>query len=238
MQSFDQEARLSDPWARPPGLNQGVRAKSYAGSSTPWHPGSDRPTISRGQTGLQTHLQGTSRPISLFVAPSSIEDGARQGYGAPRLSRSSSAAVLLTVPDEGSEQGWRANASGDTPLERSIDAIGMGRYQWALLALTGTGWACDNLWMQAIAIVLPHVQKDFEVADRYIGLMSSSTFAGMMVGALGWGNFSDIAGRRAAFNGTLILVAVFGLLSARAGSFAFLCVSQGVGHWNAAKKKG
>lgn len=123
---------------------------------------------------------------------------------------------------------WRAKAQGDTPLDRTIDAIGMGRYQWALLLLAGTGWATDNMFLQAIAIILPRVQRDFDISDRYIGLLSSSTFAGMMVGALAWGSYSDTYGRKGAFNGTLVLVALFGTLAAFATSFASLCVSAPV----------
>lgn len=80
-----------------------------------------------------------------------------------------------------------SNSHWFNPLDRTIDAIGMGRYQWALLFLSGCGWAADNMWLQAVAIILPRVQDEWRVDDRWIGLVSSSTFAGMMVGAISWG---------------------------------------------------
>jgi hypothetical protein len=67
------------------------------------------------------------------------------------------------------------------------------------------------MWMQAIAIILPRVQRHFAresresmaiprmsslnlpspvprpVPDNLIGLLSSTMFAGMMFGAVGWG---------------------------------------------------
>ena len=62
------------------------------------------------------------------------------------------------------------------------------------------------MWMQAIAIILPRVQRHFArefprqlsldlsivltlhpVPDNQIGLLSSTMFAGMMFGAVGWG---------------------------------------------------
>lgn len=61
------------------------------------------------------------------------------------------------------------------------------------------------MWLQAVAIVLPRVQRHYgsflfytfvqsphiwifpEISDRSIGFMSSAVHAGMMVGALGWG---------------------------------------------------
>lgn len=92
------------------------------------------------------------------------------------------------IEDEAGVQTWRANAVGSTPLERTIDAIGMGKYQYAVLVLSGLGWAADNMWLQGIAIVLPRVQDEWQISDRWIGLVSSCTFAGMMVGALAWGS--------------------------------------------------
>ncbi len=83
------------------------------------------------------------------------------------------------------------------------------------------GWMADNvclglsilrsflnvvqMWIQAVAIILPRVQQHFSgqfnyrpslpsssrsrnaVPDSYIGILSSSMFAGMMFGAVGWG---------------------------------------------------
>ncbi|KIL00200.1 hypothetical protein PAXRUDRAFT_821900 [Paxillus rubicundulus Ve08.2h10] len=112
---------------------------------------------------------------------------------------------------------------GRTPLDKTIDRIGMGSYQWTLLSLCGFGWMADNMWIQAIAIVLPRVQQHYSVPDSYIGILSSSMFAGMMVGAIGWGTCSDLVGRSAAFNATLFFTAVFGMLASFAGSFWMLC---------------
>ncbi|KAF8073974.1 MFS general substrate transporter [Lyophyllum atratum] len=113
---------------------------------------------------------------------------------------------------------------GRTPLDKTIDRIGMGSYQWTLLSLCGFGWMADNMWIQAVAIILPRIQKHYDVPDSYIGSVSSSMFAGMMFGAIGWGTCSDIMGRSAAFNATLCFTAVFGLLASFANSFPTLCV--------------
>ncbi|KDN52949.1 MFS general substrate transporter [Tilletiaria anomala UBC 951] len=125
------------------------------------------------------------------------------------------------------ETGERWNARslrrGETPLDRTIDQIGVGRYQKTLLLLSGLGYLADNMWLQGIAIVLPRVQDEWDVPDQWIGLLSSSTFAGMMVGALAWGSYSDSYGRKDAFNGTLFVTAIFGCLSSFATSFPMLC---------------
>lgn len=33
-------------------------------------------------------------------------------------------------------------------INKAIQDIGMGRYQWELFALCGFGWTADNLWLQ------------------------------------------------------------------------------------------
>lgn len=164
------------------------------------------------------------RPKSMFLTPSFRSE--RSSLNRPQHPQRvpSSAAPPRLSAMENETMTWRARAQGNTPLERTIDAIGMGRYQWALLVLTGCGWAADNMWLQGVAIILPRVQADFQVSDTYIGLLSSSTFAGMMVGALGWGSYSDTYGRRDAFNGTLSIVAIFGILTGLATSFSVLCL--------------
>lgn len=125
---------------------------------------------------------------------------------------------------EGNVHSWRATAVGSTPLDRTIDAIGMGRYQYAVLILSGFGWAADNMWLQGVAICLPRIQDEWEIRDQWIGLVSSSTFAGMMIGALAWGSYSDTFGRKNAFNMTLLITAIFGLLSSFAPNFPTLCL--------------
>ncbi|KAG5646001.1 hypothetical protein DXG03_004603 [Asterophora parasitica] len=124
------------------------------------------------------------------------------------------------IPDSDSEE----EDDGRTPLDKTIDRIGMGSYQWTLLSLCGFGWMADNMWIQAIAIILPRVQQHYDVPDSYIGTVSSSMFAGMMFGAIGWGTCSDIMGRIAAFNATLCFTALFGLLASFANSFTSLCI--------------
>ncbi|KAF9493580.1 MFS general substrate transporter [Pleurotus eryngii] len=132
--------------------------------------------------------------------------------------------------DGDSEQQSRLLAGDDrdfddrTRLDKTIDRIGMGSYQWTLLSLCGLGWMADNMWIQAIAIILPRVQRHYSVPDSYVGALSSSMFAGMMFGAVGWGACSDLMGRSAAFNATLFFTAVFGLLASFSRSFPSLCV--------------
>lgn len=80
------------------------------------------------------------------------------------------------------------------------------------------------------------------VSDGRIGYLSSGLFAGMMIGAIGWGSCtilsyffeccflilllgSDILGRSTAFNLTLCFTALFGLAASVMPSYPTLCIS-------------
>ncbi|GAA5934953.1 MFS transporter [Sporobolomyces koalae] len=119
----------------------------------------------------------------------------------------------------------RAQESGLTPLDLTLEEIGVGRYQLQLLVLCGLGWLADNMYLQAVAIILPRVQKEFDIGDRWIGLLSTSIFAGMLVGATGWGSYSDAKGRLPAFNLTLFFTSLFGIASAFSPNFPMLCLA-------------
>lgn len=152
-------------------------------ASNPRPHSSHHPASAAQGSGASSSTAAPVRPTSLFVpSRSSLE---------ARLSRTpsySGAATLSLSRSADDTFAWRATAHGSSPLERSIDAVGMGRYQWTLLCLAGCGWAADNMWLQGIALIIPRIQDEFGVEERWIGLASSSTFCGMMCGALAWGS--------------------------------------------------
>ncbi|KAK4685766.1 hypothetical protein P7C73_g4374, partial [Tremellales sp. Uapishka_1] len=114
--------------------------------------------------------------------------------------------------------------AGERGLEETLEKLGFGAYQWRLLALCGFGWMSDNSALQCIAVILPRVQVHFDLSSKVVGLLSASTMAGMMVGAVGWGVISDLMGRALPFNATLFLTAVFGIGASYAPDFRILCI--------------
>ncbi|CDU23811.1 uncharacterized protein SPSC_02440 [Sporisorium scitamineum] len=199
-------------------------------------------------TASSSRTQPTTRPLSLpshlstqSLGRGSARNSAEFARRPPLVERVTSSRSLFLPSinysgpqDPNDRDDWRATVVGETPLDRTMDRIGMGRYQWTVLILSGLGWAADNMWIQAIAIILPHIQRYFTLSDGIVGLASSSIFIGMFVGSIAWGTISDAYGRRAAFNVTLAVTAIFGTLSAMASSFSLLClllfaVGTGVG---------
>ncbi|KAK8846568.1 hypothetical protein IAR55_005654 [Kwoniella newhampshirensis] len=124
---------------------------------------------------------------------------------------------------EGRQGGADLELERQRGLEETLEKLGFGAYHWRLLALCGFGWMSDNSALQCIAVILPRVQVHYDLSSEVVGLLSASTMAGMMVGAVGWGVVSDLLGRALPFNSTLFLTAVFGIAASFSPNFGVLC---------------
>ncbi|KAF1937522.1 MFS general substrate transporter [Clathrospora elynae] len=134
-----------------------------------------------------------------------------------------------------------AASDTDTPydrkakvINRALQDMGMGRYQWQLFALCGGGWMADNLWLQGVALTLPQLSSEFGVSETEVRYTTLSLFLGLCLGASFWGIASDVIGRRLAFNFTLFLAGIFGLASGGGPNWIgtcalYACIGLGVG---------
>ncbi|WRT69887.1 uncharacterized protein IL334_006878 [Kwoniella shivajii] len=107
-------------------------------------------------------------------------------------------------------------------LNRAIQDIGMGRYQWQLFFVIGFGWAQDNLWPIVTSLILTPVSNEFNPSKP--PLLTLAQNIGLLAGAISWGFGSDIFGRKWGFNLTLGITAVFGMISASSPNFAAIGV--------------
>ncbi|KAH3306740.1 hypothetical protein KXV87_008628 [Aspergillus fumigatus] len=119
-------------------------------------------------------------------------------------------------------------------INRAIQDIGMGRYQWELFCLCGFGWLADNLWLQGVALTLTPVASEFGISSTRVRFTTCALFVGLCLGASFWGVASDIVGRRPAFNLTLFICGAFGLAAAGGPTWIgvcalFACLGLGVG---------
>ncbi|KAN0065621.1 hypothetical protein ACQY0O_000750 [Thecaphora frezii] len=99
--------------------------------------------------------------------------------------------------------------------------IGMGKVQWQVFFLSGWGWLCDNLWLQGVAIILPQVEREFNITSD-VRWMTFSLYIGLILGAATWGILADVIGRRPSFNITLAIAGIFGIAAGGAPSFVGL----------------
>ncbi|KAE8441502.1 hypothetical protein EG329_004890 [Mollisiaceae sp. DMI_Dod_QoI] len=108
-------------------------------------------------------------------------------------------------------------------INKAIQDIGMGRYNWELFILCGFGWFADNLWLQGVALTLPSLSAEFGISETHVRYTTCSLFVGLCLGASFWGIGSDIMGRRLAFNLTLLIAGVFGIAAGAAPNWVGAC---------------
>lgn len=109
-------------------------------------------------------------------------------------------------------------------VDEALERLGVGRFQWRLLGVNGLVWAGDAMEIIAVGFILPSMILTFGIGGAQAGLVGSVFFAGMLLGAWGFGALADRWGRRRVFLVTIALNAVFALLSAFAPSFESLLV--------------
>lgn len=103
-------------------------------------------------------------------------------------------------------------------LNSAIQEIGMGWYQWQLFVVVGFGWASDNLWPIVTSLILKPVSLEFKAPRP--PLLTLAQNIGLLFGAIFWGFGCDVFGRRLAFNLTIGITSVFGLIAATSPNFA------------------
>ncbi|KAI0389593.1 sugar transporter [Xylariaceae sp. FL0594] len=113
-------------------------------------------------------------------------------------------------------------------INKAIQDIGMGRYNWQLFILCGFGWFADNLWMQGVSLTLPSLSKEFNVTEKQVRYTTSSLYVGLSIGSALWGLGADIMGRRIAFNLTLLITSIFGTLAAYSPNWPTVCFLFGL----------
>ncbi|KAI9722246.1 MAG: hypothetical protein M1812_001718 [Candelaria pacifica] len=129
-------------------------------------------------------------------------------------------------------------------VNRELDAMGMGKYQWYIFFLCGFGYLVDLLWAQVFGLVTAPLQQEIGfpgesyqllfdghrgpgadlLEDAQLGNISTCFAAGLTAGAGFWGILVDIVGRRWAFNLTVLISSVFGLCLAAPSTYTGILV--------------
>ncbi|KAI0158301.1 major facilitator superfamily domain-containing protein [Xylariaceae sp. FL1272] len=107
-------------------------------------------------------------------------------------------------------------------INRAIQDIGMGWYQWQLFIVVGFGWANDNMWPIVTGLILTPIVNEFHPAHGTF--LSLSQNLGLLAGAIFWGFGCDVFGRRWAFNLTLGITALWGIVAAGSPNFVAIAI--------------
>lgn len=124
---------------------------------------------------------------------------------------------------EGRQGQWSEYEIKSKLINKAIQDIGMGFYNWQLFVLCGFGWFADNLWLQGVSLCLPSLSAEFGIEEKTVRYTTSACFLGLSAGSFLWGIGSDYLGRRIPFNMTLLITSVFGIMAAYAQSWGGVC---------------
>ena len=109
-----------------------------------------------------------------------------------------------------------------TTIDRTLDAIGTGPFQYRLLAIFGLVWAADAMQVLVIGFAAPSLAASFGLTIPQAIQAGTAFFVGMLLGAWGFGRLADRLGRRRVLIATVLIDALFGLASVFAGDFTLL----------------
>ncbi|KAL6867095.1 MFS general substrate transporter [Trichoderma novae-zelandiae] len=107
-------------------------------------------------------------------------------------------------------------------VNNALDEIGWTNYHLKLFFLNGFGYGVDALQLSLQGIIA--VQAVLEFQPSYDKGLTIALYMGMLLGALFWGFFADIIGRKIAFNISLFICSVFTIAAGAAPNWAGLGV--------------
>jgi MFS transporter, putative metabolite:H+ symporter len=107
-------------------------------------------------------------------------------------------------------------------VDDALETIGVGPFQYRLLAIFGLVWAADAMQVLAIGFAAPSLAASFGLTIPQAIQAGTIFFLGMLVGAWGFGRLADRIGRRKVLIVTVLIDAGFGLASIFAHSFPLL----------------
>ncbi|GJP32024.1 hypothetical protein CLOM_g16569 [Closterium sp. NIES-68] len=121
---------------------------------------------------------------------------------------------------------WTPPQQPKYTVDDALSALGFGRFHYLLLAYAGLAWAAEAMELLLLSFIAAPAAAHWGVGGDGEAALSSVVFAGMLVGAFGWGLLADSKGRRFAFTATALLTFLAALLSALAPSFPLLLLAR------------
>ncbi|MCA4135683.1 MFS transporter [Arthrobacter sp. M4] len=112
-----------------------------------------------------------------------------------------------------------------TPVGR-LDRLPPTKFQFFWVTILGLGYLIETFDNIAFGFVAPTIRSEWGLSIGQVGLVSSSVFLGMFVGALGGGRLSDKFGRKPVLIWSSVFYSGASLLSAVAPNYEVLVVGR------------
>lgn len=81
-------------------------------------------------------------------------------------------------------------------LDEALASVGFGNFQYLVLAYAGLGWFSEAAEIMILSFIGPAVKSQWGLSPGEESLLTTTVFAGELVGAYFWGLISDIYGRK------------------------------------------
>lgn len=107
-----------------------------------------------------------------------------------------------------------------------MDNAPMGTTHWWVLGLVAAGYFCDVIDYTILGALIPDMVKDNFMSQAQGGLIGTATLAGLFLGALGQGEFTDRFGRKAVYQFNLLLFGLATIAGAWAPSYDWLVLCR------------
>src|ERR1700693_3892580 len=99
-------------------------------------------------------------------------------------------------------------------VAETMDNAPMGRIHWQVLALVASGYFFDVMDFTIFGALVPDLIKSGFVTQAQVPWIGRATFAGLFVGTLGQGEFTDRFGRKAVYQFNLLLFGLATIIAA------------------------
>ncbi|MFM0032811.1 MFS transporter [Paraburkholderia madseniana] len=103
-----------------------------------------------------------------------------------------------------------------------LERLPLTRYQRSIFAVIATAWLFDSMDLGIMTFVLGSIKAEFHLTAAQAGMLASSSFLGMLVGAATAGLLADHFGRKPVFQVSMIFWGLGSLLCGFAHDVAWL----------------
>jgi putative MFS transporter len=112
----------------------------------------------------------------------------------------------------------------DVSVDRVMSDCGLGYFHNRLLVTCGFGFSAAAIEVVLTAFLFPELEAHWGLNEYELGMLPSLVGFGSTVGELFWGSMADSYGRRPVFMVTVVIVVLFGVVSAFSPNFTWLYI--------------
>jgi putative MFS transporter len=123
-------------------------------------------------------------------------------------------------------QSAEAGQTIEAFVAAQMDEARLGPIHWRVMALVTAGLFIDVMDFSILGALVPDLIKSGFVNSSQVAAIGSATAAGLLIGALGQGEFTDRFGRKAVYQFNLLLFGLATIGAALAPSFLWLLVGR------------